>query len=78
MDKNEIIKNVYHQPHGYASMQDTFEKAKEKDKTIKLIDVKNWYKENVPRTTQLKGYNSYIPPHANFEYEADLFFYYET
>ena len=22
----------------------------------------------------MRGYNSYIPPHANFEYEVDLFF----
>jgi hypothetical protein len=34
----------------------------------------NWYNENVPRTSQLRGYNSYIPPHANFEYQADVFF----
>ena len=74
MNKNEIIKNIYHQPDGYASMKDTYEKAKLKDKTIKLIDIKNWYNENVPRTSQLRGYNSYIPPHANFEYEVDLFF----
>jgi hypothetical protein len=36
MDKNEIIKNIYHQPDGYGSMKDTYEKAKQKDKTIKL------------------------------------------
>ena len=75
MDKFEIIKNIYHQPDGYASIRDTYEKAKQKDKTIKLEDIKQWFNENVPRTSQLRGYNSYIPPHANFEYQADIFWY---
>jgi hypothetical protein len=74
MDKFDIIKNIYYQPDGYASMKDTYKKAKEKDKNIKMEDVKAWFNENVPRTTQLKGQNSYIPPYSNFEYEADLFF----
>ena len=36
--------------------------------------IKQWYNENVPRTTQLRGYNSYIPPYSNFEYEVDFYF----
>ena len=39
-----------------------------------MEDVKQWFKEHVPRTTQLTGQNSYIPPYANFEYQADIFF----
>ena len=74
MDKFDIIKNIYYEPDGFGSIKDTYDKAKKKDKTIKLEDIKQWYNENVPRTTQLRGYNSYIPPYANFEYEVDLFF----
>ena len=55
-------------------MKDTYEKAKQQYQTIKFIDVKNWYNDNVQKTTQLRGYNSYIPPHVNFAYDFDLFF----
>ena len=39
-----------------------------------MEDVKKWFSANVSRTTQLRRYNSYIAPHANFEYQVDLFF----
>ena len=73
-DINNIIRDVYHSPSGYASIKQTFDDARKKDKSIKMSDVKAWFAENVPKTTQLKGYNSYIPPEANFSCEIDLFF----
>ena len=72
--KNKIIKDVYFSPSGYSSINNTFQEAKKKDKSITLADVKAWFDTNIQRTTQLRGYNSYVAPRANFEYEVDLFF----
>ena len=74
IDKNKIIHDVYYSPSGFSSMKNTLEDAWKKDKTITMKDVKTWYNQNVPKTTQLRGQNSYIPPEANFIYEVDLFF----
>jgi hypothetical protein len=41
---------------------------------LQLKDVQDWFNKNVDRAPQLKGYNSYVAPHAHFEYQMDLFF----
>ena len=75
MDKNEIIKKIYFDPAGYGSIDKTYKEAKEKDKSIKLNDVKEWFNKNVEKRTQLKGYNSFINDKAYDEYEIDLVFF---
>ena len=72
--KNKMTNDVYFSPSGYSSINNTFQEAKKKDKSITLADVKAWFDTNIQRTTQLRGYNSYVAPRANFEYEVDLFF----
>ena len=74
IDKDKIIHDVYYSPSGYSSMRQTLDDARKKEKSIKMEDVKKWFAAKISRTTQLKGYNSYIAPHANFEYQVDLFF----
>ena len=49
-------------------------RQRKKDNSIRLADVKAWFDANIQRTTQLRGYNSYVAPKANFEYEVELFF----
>ena len=44
------------------------------DKSISLSDVKQFFRENVHKTNQLKGFNSFVAPHAKYEYQADLFY----
>ena len=74
MDKDNIIKNIYYDPAGYSSVQKTYQDAREKDSSIKLQDVKNWFVKNVERTKQLKGYNSFINDEAFEEFQVDIMF----
>ena len=39
-----------------------------------MQDVKDWFSENIERKTQLSGYNSFVAPEANYEYQLDFFF----
>ena len=56
----KIIDKIYHDPAGHGSMRTTYEDAKQKDKSITYVDIQAWFKNNIERTTQLKGYNSFI------------------
>jgi hypothetical protein len=73
-DKNDIIDKVYYDPAGHSSIRKTYEDAKKLDKDIKYVDVKAWFEKNIERTTQLKGYNSYVAPEPKFGYQIDFFF----
>ena len=72
MDK--IIDKIYHDPAGHGSMKTTYEDAKKKDKSITYGDIQAWFKKNIERKTQLKGYNSFIASEPKQEYQMDLFF----
>ena len=72
MDK--IIDKIYHDPAGHGSMRTTYEDAKKKDKSITYVDIQAWFKKNIERKTQLKGYNSFIASEPKQEYQMDLFF----
>ena len=74
MSKSEIINTIYYDPAGHGSMKTTYEDAKHKDKSITYVDIQAWFKKNIERKTQLKGYNSFIAPEPRFEYQMDLFF----
>ena len=71
MDK--IIDKIYHDPAGHGSMRTTYEDAKKKDKSITYVDIQAWFKKNIERKTQLKGYNSFIASEPKEEYQMDLF-----
>ena len=36
--------------------------------------MKKFFRENVEQKKQLKGYNSFIAPYPNYEFQIDLFF----
>ena len=74
MSKSEIINKIYHDPAGHGSMKTTYEDAKQKDKSITYVDVKQWFDLNIERKTQPKGYNSFIASEPKQEYQMDLFF----
>ena len=58
MDK--IIYKKNHDPAGHGSMSTTYEDAKKKDQRITYGDIQSCLNKKIERTTQLKGYNSFI------------------
>ena len=74
MDKDKIIAQVYNDPLGFGSNHNTLKDARKLDSSITLQDIIKWKSSNIERTTQLKGYNSYIPRAPYEEYQVDLFF----
>lgn len=65
----DSISKVYYDPAGFSSIKTTFEDARENDKTITLDQVKQWFKENVEKKTQLNGFNSFVAPYPYYEYQ---------
>lgn len=74
MTKDEVISKIYYDPAGYGSVKTTWEDAKKKDNTITIKDVREWFSKNVEQKKEPRGQNSFITPHAHFEYQVDLFF----
>ena len=72
--KDDIIKFIYTDKAGFGSIANTLKAARKKDPSIARQDVKDWIEGNMDRKTDLKGYNSYIPPGPHYEYQIDLFF----
>ena len=72
--KQEIIGKIYFDKSGFGSKAVTLKDAQEKDKTIKMADVEEFFRKNVEQKKQLRGYNSYIAPSKNHEFQMDLFF----
>ena len=72
--KEDVIAKVYNNPSGHGSIQNTYNDAKKINFGITIDNVKDWFSKNVERKTQLKGFNSYVAPEPNFEYQIDLFY----
>ena len=75
MDKDTIIKNIYYDRAGYGSIQKTYKEAKDKESSITLKNVKDWFQRNIEKTKQLKGYNSFINNEAFEEFQVDIAFF---
>ena len=71
-DKQGITSSIYFDKSGYGSKKITLADAKEKYKNITMNDIDKFFKANVEQKKQLKGYNSFVAPHANYEYQIDL------
>ena len=72
--KTDVLKKIYFDRSGFGSLQTTYKDAKEKDKSITMNDVKDFFEELVERKTQLRGFNSGIAPYHTYEYQTDLLF----
>ena len=72
--KDQIISYIYYDlDEGFGSTQATHKKAKEKDPTITLEDVKTFLKKQPNK--QIKNYrgsNSCTAPFARYEYQIDI------
>ena len=72
--KQDIISNIYYDRSGFGSKATTLKDSREKDKTITMKDVEEFFKTNVEEKRKMRGENSFIAPHSNWEYQVDLFF----
>ena len=73
-NKQKIISDIYFDRAGFGSKQTTLKDAREKDKSITMKDVEDFFRKNVEVKRKQKGYNSFIAPHSNHTYQIDLFF----
>ena len=47
INKNDIISKIYYDRSGYGSITTTYKDAKQKEQSITLTDVKEWFKKNI-------------------------------
>ena len=73
-NKQKIISDIYNDPSGFGSKAVTLADARKKDKTITKSDVDEFFKKNVEVKKLPRGQNSFVAPHAGYEYQVDLFF----
>ena len=72
-EKQKIINDVYFDRAGYGSKQRTLSEAREKDKSITMADINEFFRKNVEQKRKPVGQNSFIAPHSAYEYQMDLF-----
>ena len=74
MDKQKIISDIYYDKSGYGSKAITLKDSRQKDKTITMSDVNEFFKNNIEEKRKPRGQNSFVAPHAFWEFQLDLFF----
>ena len=55
INKNAIISKTYCDRSGYGSITTTYKDAKQKEQSITLNDVKEWFQKNIEQKKQLRG-----------------------
>ena len=75
MYKDKITSQVYNDPLGFGSNHNTLKDARKLDPTITFEEIKNWKQDDIERTTQLKGYSSFVANKPCEEYQVDLCFH---
>ena len=73
-EKQKIINDVYFDRAGFGSKSRTLEEAREKDKTITMSDINEFFRKNVDQKRKPVGSNSFVALHSAYEYQMDLFF----
>ena len=73
MDKQKIISDIYYDKSGYGSKGISLKDARQKDKTITMSDVDEFFKNNTEEKRKPRGQNSFVAPHAFWEFQLDLF-----
>ena len=73
-NKQKIISDIYFDRSGYGSKATTLKDAREKEPTIKMSDVEQFFKRNVEIKAKPRGHNSFIAPHNFHTFQIDLFF----
>ena len=62
--KQDIIPKAYFDRAGFQSKSNTLKDAREKDKSITVADVNEFFKENVEEKRKPRGENSFVAPHS--------------
>ena len=73
-ERQRIINDAYFDRAGFGSKSRTLAEAREKDKTITMGDINDFFRKNVEQKRRPVGQNSFIAPHSAYEYHMDLFF----
>ena len=73
-NKQKIINDIYFDRSGFGSRATTLKDARERDKSITKEDIEEFFRKNVEEKRKPRGENSFVAPHAHFEYQVDLFF----
>ena len=73
--KQKIINDIYFDRAGFGSKANTLKDAREKDPTIKMSDVEEFFKKNVEIKRKQTKWNSFIAPHNRYTYQIDLTFF---
>ena len=74
MSEQETVGNIYCDKAGFGSKNTTLKDAREKDKSITMKDVEEFFKKNVEIKRNPRGYNSFVAPHNKHTYQVDIFF----
>ena len=70
----DIISKIYYDRAGFGSKAVTLKDAREKDKTITMKDVEEFFKKNVEIKKKQRGSNSFVAPYNNHTYQIDILF----
>ena len=73
-ERQKIVNDVCFDRAGFGSKNRTLEEAREKDKTITVSDINEFFRKNVDQKRKPVGSNSLVAPHSSYEYQMDLFF----
>ena len=68
-----MIKDVYYDHAGYGSRSRTLKEARQKDESITMDGVKEFFSRNVEAKRKPVGQNSFVAPHSACGYQMDLF-----
>ena len=72
--KQDIISNIYFDRSGFGSKATTLQDAKKKMPVLRKKMLRSFFRKNVEEKRKPRGENSFVAPHAHFEYQLDLFF----
>ena len=70
-DKQNTIRSIYFDRGGFGSKKITLDDSHKIDKSIKMSNIDEFFKKNIKQKKQMRGYNSFVVPEANYEYQID-------
>ena len=72
--KQKIIADIYYDRSGFGSLKTTLDDSRKKDPSIRMDDVRQFFRKNVEVKKKPRGTNSFVAPSNNHTYQIDLFF----
>ena len=72
--KQKTIAEVYYDRSGFGSLKTTLDDSRKKDPSVRMEDVKEFFRKNVEVKKKPRGTNSFVAPYNNHTYQRDFFF----